>query len=147
KKSLSLMGGSLGGHIIKDKLFFYTNYEAFRNRQKTLQNRTILTADARNGIFTYLDNQKNVRKVNILQAAGIQIDPAIQSLISQIPGPDRINNFRAGDSLPSVLRNTAGFSFQGRDNSTRDNVTARVDYNLSIRHAFSTSYLWNRDIV
>src|SRR5216683_726575 len=51
------LGGSLGGHIIKDKLFFYTNYEAFRNRQRPSTDRTILTSDARNGIFTYLDNQ------------------------------------------------------------------------------------------
>src|SRR6266446_9544914 len=141
------IGGSLGGHIIKDKLFFYTNYEAFRNRQKSPQDRTILTADARNGIVTYVDNQKNVRKVNILRAAGIQIDPAIQNLIDQIPGPEKINNFRSGDSSPTLLRNTAGYSFQGQSNRTRDNVTVRVDYNLSTKHAFSTSYLWNRDLV
>src|SRR5216684_6587737 len=52
------LGASLGGHIIKDKLFFYTNYEAFRNRQKISTDRTILTATARQGIFTYLNSQK-----------------------------------------------------------------------------------------
>jgi hypothetical protein len=141
------LGGSLGGHIIKDKLFFYTNYEAFRNRQKVQTDNTILTSTARNGIFTYLNNLGQVRQVNILQAMGVSIDPAIQNLINQIPTPDKINNFRTGDSSASLLRNTAGYSFNQQDNRTRDNVTVRLDYNLSTKHAFSTSVLWNRDVL
>jgi Carboxypeptidase regulatory-like domain/TonB dependent receptor-like, beta-barrel len=141
------VGGLLGGHIIKDKLFFYTNYEAFRNRQKAPANTTILTSTARSGIFTYINNQGQVRQVNILQAAGIQIDPAIQSLLAQVPTPDKINNTRVGDSQPGLLRNTAGYSFQQQDNRTRDNFTVKLDYNLSTKHAFATSYLWNRDVV
>jgi hypothetical protein len=141
------LGGSLGGHIIKDKLFFYTNYEAFRNRQKIQTDNTILTSTARNGIFTYLNNLGQVRQVNILQAMGVSIDPAIQNLINQIPTPDKINNFRTGDSSASLLRNTAGYSFNQQDNRTRDNVTVRLDYNLSTKHAFSTSVLWNRDVL
>lgn len=35
------VGGSLGGPIVKDKLFFYGNYEAFRLRQQSAANRTI----------------------------------------------------------------------------------------------------------
>jgi hypothetical protein len=139
------VGGSLGGYIIKDKLFFYTNYEAFRNRQKVQVDNTILTSTARNGIFTYLNNLGQVRQVNILQAMGISMDPAIQSLINQIPTPDKINNFRAGDSSASQLRNTAGYSFNQQDNRTRDNVTVRLDYNLSTKHVFFASVLWNRD--
>ena len=141
------LGGSLGGHIIKDKLFFYTNYEAFRNRQKIQSDTTILTSTARSGIFTYLNNQGQVRQVNILQAMGLSIDPAIQNLINQIPTPDKINNFRSGDSLPGRLLNTAGYSFHQQDNRDRDHVTVKLDYNLSTRHAFSTSVLWNRDHV
>src|SRR5216684_4948890 len=141
------LGGSLGGHIIKDKLFFYTNYEAFRNRQHIATDRTILTDSARKGIFTYRDQAGAARQVNILQAAGVTLDPVVQGLIAQIPGPDKINNFRAGDSSPSLLRNTAGYSFSARENRTRDNLTLRGDYNLSTKHAFATSYLWNRDIV
>src|SRR6266446_5258974 len=82
------LGAALGGHIIKDKLFFYTNYEAFRNRQHLGTDRTILTDSARKGIFTYRDQAGAVRQVNILQAAGVTLDPAVQGLISQIPGPD-----------------------------------------------------------
>ena len=139
------LGGSLGGHIIKDKLFFYTNYEAFRNRQKVQIDNTILTSTARSGIFTYLNNLGQIRQVNILQAMGVSIDPAIQNLMNQIPTPDKINNFRAGDSSASQLRNTAGYSFNQQDNRTRDNVTVRLDYNLSTKHAFFASVLWNRD--
>src|SRR5262249_36539636 len=141
------LGGKLGGRIIKDKLFFFTNYEAYRNRQKDPINRTILTASARTGVFTYLDNQNRVRTVNVLTAARETLDPTIQSLINQIPGPDKINNFRTGDSSAAQLRNTAGYSFNGQDNRTRDNFTVRGDYILSPKHSFATSYLYNRDIV
>ena len=139
------MGAAIGGPIIKDKLFFYSHYEAYRNRQKTSQDRTILTTDARNGIFTYVDTQGQLRKVNILQASDVKIDPIVQSLINQIPTPDRINNFRAGDSTPTLMRNTGGYSFQAQNNDTRDNATFKIDYNLSPKHVFATTYAWNRD--
>jgi hypothetical protein len=42
-------------------------------------------------------------------------------------------------------RNTGGYRFNQRDNELNDNVTGKIDYNLSPRHAISGSYLWNRD--
>src|SRR5689334_1915572 len=47
------LGGSIGGPVLKNKLFFYSNFEAFRLRQQSSINTTVLTPDARNGIFTY----------------------------------------------------------------------------------------------
>ena len=138
-------GAFLGGPIVKDKLLFYMNYEAFRRRQQTSVNRTIPTADARRGLFTYRDTQGAVRKVDILQAAGVRIDPLIQAMLDKVPGPETINNFDLGDSAPDLLRNTAGYRFLKRGNRTRDNALAKLDYNLSPKHIFSASYLWNRD--
>jgi len=79
-------GGSLGGPIFKDKLLFYVNYEAFRSRQQTGANRAILTSEARQGIFTYRDTGGAVRKVNVLQAAGVTADPATQAIIGKVRG-------------------------------------------------------------
>src|SRR5262249_28770914 len=36
------------------------------------------------------------------------------------------------------------FRFNQRANEVRDNVTARIDYNLSTRHAVNGTYAWNR---
>ncbi len=140
-------GGSLGGPIKKDKLLFYTNYEAFRLRQQSTANRTILTSDARQGIFTYRDSAGNLRKANVLQLAGLAADPAMLRILEQVPGPEKINNFRVGDSTEGLLRNTAGYSFLLRNNRTRDNVTGKLDFIHSTRHTFSGTFAWNRDIV
>ena len=139
------VGGSLGGPIFRDKLFFYTNYEAFRLRTHPTANRTILTEDARQGIFTYQDLQGSVRKVNVLQAAGVPMDPMIQQMLQAVPGAEKINNFRLGDSNESLLRNTAGYSFPVSFSGVRDNATGKLDYFRSPKNVFAGSYLWNRN--
>jgi hypothetical protein len=140
------IGGSAGGKILPNKLFFYTAYEAVRQRQQTSQNATVLSADARNGLFTYRDTGGTVRKVDVLQAAGIQQDPVTQALLAKVPAPDKINNFNVGDSSAALLRNTAGYSFLKRNNRTRDYVTGKIDYALSTKQSFALTALWNRDL-
>jgi hypothetical protein len=141
------MGGSLGGPVLKDKLLFYANYEAFRRRQQTSTNRAILTSDARRGVFTYTDAAGAVRKVNVLQADGISADPVMNQILNEVPGPEKINNFRIGDSSEALLRNTAGYSFLSRNNTDRDNVTGRLDYLMSSRNVLAGTFTWNRDFI
>jgi hypothetical protein len=140
-------GGSLGGPVKKDKLFFYLNYEGVRLNAQTPVDTTILTPDARNGIFTYQDASGTVHKINVLRLRNTTIDPAMQNLLNQVPTPDKINNFDVGDSTAGLLKNTAGYRFNQRNNELRDNATARLDYNLSTHHALSATYAWNRDNV
>ncbi|HYP13553.1 MAG TPA: hypothetical protein VEQ63_06495, partial [Bryobacteraceae bacterium] len=120
-------------------LLFYTNYEAYRLKQQSPVQATILTPEARQGIFRYRVGDE-VRSFNVLQAQGLSIDPAIQNLLSQVPTQGNFSGL--GDEL-----NTTGYSFNARDNTTRDNLTAKLDYYLSTAHSFSGSYIWNRDIL
>ncbi len=136
------IGGTFSGKIIKDKLFFYTNYELLRLRQQSAATRTILTSDARNGILTYRDTGGNLQKYNVLTGAGFAADPQMRTLLGTVPGPEFANRADLGDGL-----NTIGYGFNIRNNRTRDNVTGKADYVLSTKHVFTGSYLWNRDIV
>lgn len=136
-------GGSLSGPIIKNRLFFYANYEATRLRQQSAATRTILREDARNGIFTYLDATSGARRTaNLFQLSGFRADSQMAALLANMPPASAINRNDIGDNL-----NTGGYGFNIRNNRTRDNVTGKVDYVLSTKHVFSGSYLWNRDIV
>ncbi len=134
------MGASIGGPIKKDKLFFYGTYEAVRTHQQTAQNAVILTAPARAGIFTYVNRGGQTVSQNLLTLRNISTDPAMAALLAQVPAPQLINNSEVGDGL-----NTGGYRFNQRDNEIRDNVTGKIDYNITTRHAVSGSFSWNRD--
>ena len=138
------LGGSLGGPIKHDKLFFYFNYEAIRNHQQLPSDTAILTNNARSGIFTYVDTANVTRQVNLLTLRRISIDPYIQNLLQQVPGPQSINNFEVGDSTAAQLKNVAGYRFNQRNNEVRDNVTGKIDYNFSTKNVFAGTYAWNR---
>ncbi len=142
--NLNQGGGSIGGPIKHDRLFFYVNYEFLRVASQAAVDQTILTASARQGIFSYIDNNGKVQQQNILSITGLQQDPTMMANLAQVPGPQKINNYRVGDSQPGQLLNTAGYSFLVRNNNDNDNVTGRLDYYVSSKHSVSATYAWNR---
>lgn len=133
-------GLTVGGPIVKDKLFFYFNYEAVRTHAQSPADATILTANAAAGIFSYRDSSGNLHEVNILALRNLKgVDPTMAKLLAQAPPASMINNNLVGDGL-----NTAGYRFNVRSNGTRDNLTGKLDYAINTRHQVSVSYLWNR---
>jgi len=135
--NLNQVGATIGGPIIKDKLFFYAAYESYRLRQQALQNFTVFTPSARDGIMTLTDGTG--RTANLLTATHDSIDPYIAKLLGEMPLP---NNNLLGDGL-----NTAGYQFNARADATRDNILGRIDYAFSPKNVFFATYTWNRNVV
>jgi hypothetical protein len=133
-------GGTVDGPIIKDKLFFFGSYEAVRTHAQSPANTAILTASARQGIFSYRDSPGTLHQVNILTEKGITPDSVMASQLAQVPGPQYINNDLLGDGL-----NFSGYRFNQRSNETRDNITGKIDYNITTAQAVSGTFAWNRD--
>lgn len=128
-----------GGDVFtqKHKLFFYTYYEQTKEAQQTLLTRTVLTAPARAGNFTYrrVDNGQ-LQTINLLNLTGRTIDPRINGLIAQTPLPNDL----AGDRI-----NTNGFSFNSPSGSTEKLFGFRINYDRSQKHRFDVVY--SRDSV
>jgi len=129
---LNQPGAALSGRIIKDKLFFYANYELYRNKRQSPYNRTVLTPSARNGIFTYRDTAGNIQSKALSSLRQFVTDPAVKAMIDQLPQP---NSTALGDGL-----NTSGYQFNARNNEYRDQFVYRGDYYLSSKHSFSGTY-------
>jgi hypothetical protein len=130
--NLNQVGGSIGGRIIRDKLLFFVNYEAYRLRQQSSRLRTVLTPEARRGIFSYISTSGAQSQVNLLGARQTRIDPTIVSFVEQLPLP---NTTDTGDGL-----NTSGLRFNARSNSSRNQLVYRGDYYMSSRQSFSWTY-------
>jgi hypothetical protein len=138
--NLNQLGGSFGGPVVKDKLLFMVNYEAFRLRQQTPVTNTILLPSARQGLLTYVDASGARRTFDVLGGRGLTIDPYVRGLLEQVPAAG--NSLTRGDQL-----NTTGYSFNSQDNDTRDIAMGKLDYYISQAHALSGSFIWNRQIV
>jgi Carboxypeptidase regulatory-like domain/TonB dependent receptor len=126
--------GEGGPHFTqKHKLFFYFFHEKTNTTQDFTPLRTVLSAGARTGSFTYLrvDNGQP-QTVNLLTLTGRSIDPRIQTLINLTPPS---NNNLAGDT-----RNTQGFSFNTPNGSTGKNDGFRIDYDVTPRNRVEAIY-------
>jgi Carboxypeptidase regulatory-like domain len=151
---LNQYGGHIGGPILKNKLFFFGNVELYRFPGTNLYNRTYLTPDASNGIFTYKDSAGTVRSVNLLQlAAGAQVpagtrpytstvDPILAKTYGLMQSLGAKGQVRDNQSASDY--NTLTTSYQPTGTDSRDFYTSRIDYNISSKHALSFVYNYDK---
>ncbi len=126
-------GFNLGGPILKDRLFFFVNYEEERSPGTASVVRRVLTDSARAGNFSYVrQDNGQVATLNLFELSGFTPDPAITSLIGLTPAP---NDSSVGDG-----RNTAGFRFNSPNQSDSDWFVFRGDYEINQDHSFTGSF-------
>jgi hypothetical protein len=139
------LGGSLGGPIKRDKLFFFGAYEYGRNRTPQAVNYNVPTLKMRQGDFSELlalTQRIQIRDPLSGQPFAGNIIPSSRLYRGSLAYQDRFfpaPNFGPPESFASNFRS----SFQNL--RPADRVDARLDHYLSRTHALwgRFSYFWN----
>ncbi len=143
------LGLSIGGPIRipglfdgRNKAFFFVNWEEFRQPSDVTRNRTILTPDAQQGIFTYVVGGQN-RTINLLQLAASQgqlasVDPIMAKILSDIRAATGTTGTVTGLPDPAFQR----FTYNVPVESRRTYPTVRLDWDVTAKHrlSFTTNY-------
>jgi hypothetical protein len=126
------VGGSLGGSIVKDKTFFFVNYEGLRMVKSLTQTFSVPTAAMRSGNFSGLATIYDPSSTNAagqrLPFANNQIpklDPLAVAMLAEIP-------------LPNLPGNAQNLLATGAQNIHTNDYSARLDHQIS---AMDSTYL------
>lgn len=164
----NIFGASVGGPILKDRFYFFLNYEGYRDAEAISAERTIPTASARNGIIEYLCSEGTSGVLNTSQCPGnsvtvggttysaqpgyyvlspTQITAMDSKSLSPTKGPNPVvMQYMNTYPLPNDLTvgdgfNTAGYRFRGSTHTKKNWYIGKLDYNVTKdgRHRVSLS--------
>ena len=126
-------GGTVGGPIRHDRLFFFAYYEGFRNRQGITQSASVPTAAERSGDFSGLPSPlRDFTHGGAIIPGEIipesQFNPVAVSIVNRF--------YPLGNTSPSVYTS----SLVGQNES--DQFGGRLDFNQSERDQFFLRYAY-----
>jgi Carboxypeptidase regulatory-like domain/TonB-dependent Receptor Plug Domain len=135
-------GASVGGPVVKNKVFYFFNYEGNRFATATLANATVPDAAFKTGNFTYVDPNTGPANINVStpgaanNAFGLALDPQTEKLL----------NFYPTANGPAVVQGVSSLFFFGdTDLLNASNYLAKVDFTISPKNTLSVRYLANDD--
>ncbi len=162
KLNRNIFGASLGGPAKKDRLFYFINYEGYRDAEAISALRTVPTQSLRDGIIEYVCQDPSAcpgGAVAGLSGKQYSYAPGIMALspqqITQMdsgslgphgPNPAVINYMKSvyptpNDFTTGDLLNTAGYRFRAPTTTNKNWYIAKLDYNITQdgKHRLSVS--------
>ncbi|HWB83839.1 MAG TPA: TonB-dependent receptor [Bryobacteraceae bacterium] len=142
-------GGSLGGPIKRDKLFWFFNYDGTREVFSAPQTVTVPTNDMRNGIFpageVIYDWQSGQQFPNNTIPKS-RMDPTTQKVLAILPAPN-LAGVAVTNSSGLPLPATNNYFFNPTHQQTINQETARIDYTISERDSITGRYTYSPNTI
>lgn len=126
---INVFGGRFGGPILKNRTFFFLNYEGRRDASAQLVTRTVPSDDLRNGIVRYIDGNRAVRTLTpndiktLVDPLGIGASAAVLELFNKVY--PRANDYSLGDTY-----NFVGYRFNAPGRSDQNTYIAKFDHRI-----------------